>query len=146
MGILNIESTKLAQWRDLVCDAQKKSGFLLNETMENYVVITLDTFITKTELSSSLIAIDFLHNIRIESPHNVHALRSVGDQCLLLAGLFPDRAKRKRVSSDYFMNLGKNAYYVLSYAALSHKMNRALYYQLFDNFGELIDVLRAMRG
>lgn len=145
MNIFQSEPTKLAEWRKLIIEGQEKAGFQLTESVENYVVITLDAHTTVTTLSSSIIAIDFLNNIHIKSVKNSRMLRSVGDQCLILAGLFPERAKRKNVSDDYFKNLGENAYYILSFSATPNKSDHGLFYQLFENFSDLIHVLRAMR-
>ena len=145
MSDFHTEPTRIAQWRSLVLEGQERVGFSLPEPIENYVVLTLDAFTTQAKLATTVIAIDFLKHIRVESNHQIHLLRDVGDQCLILSGLFPERAKRKRVSSDYFMNLGKNAYYVLSFVTLSPHHNRSLFYQLFDNFAEMIAVLNAVR-
>ena len=145
MTHFSIEPTQIAQWRGLIIDGQEQLGLKLSEPVENYTVLTLDAFTTHTELATSVIALDFLKSIRVESNRHVHLLRDVGDQCLILSGLFPDRAKRKRVSSDYFINLGKNAYYALSFVTHSPQHNRTLFYQLFDNFFEIIRVLRAIR-
>lgn len=145
MSIFHNEPTTIAEWRSLVLQGQDKAGVLLTEVVENYMVLTLDAFTTKIDLVTSVIAIDFLANIRVETLNHANGLRSVGDHCLILAGLFPDRAKRKRVSADYFMHIGQHAYYVLSYAARSHKIDHILFYQLFENFAELIHVLSAMR-
>lgn len=145
MGIFQFEPTDIAEWRKLVIEGEMKAGFQLTELVENYVVITLNANTTNTQLSSAVIAIDLLKNIHIQSISNVHAVRSVGDQCLILAGLFPDRAKRKNVSAEYFRNLGENAYYVLSFAKSFQKFDHSLFYQLFENFSDLIRILKSMR-
>lgn len=144
MKLFQFEPTKIAEWRKLVIEGQEKSGFRLNETIENYVVITLDSQTTNTELASAVIAIDFLKNIHVKSVRNSQTLRFIGDQCLILAGLFPERVKRKNVSDHYFKHLGENAYYVLSFSSLKNS-DHSLFYQLFENFEDLIGVLRAMR-
>lgn len=145
MSIFQFEPTDIAEWRKLIIEGQDRSGFQLTEIVENYVVITLNAHTTHTELSSAVMAIDLLKNIHIQSISNAQALRSVGDQCLILAGLFPDRAKRKNVSPEYFQNLGENAYYVLSFSKSFQKFDHALFYQLFENFSDLIQVLKSMR-
>lgn len=145
MALFQFEPTQIAEWRKLVSEGQEKTGFHLTETIENYIVITLDAHTKKVGLASSVIAIDFLKNIHIKSVSNKQTLREVGDQCLILSGLFPDRAKRKNLSEDYFKNLGENAYYVLSFATISTKSDHRLFYQLFENFADLIEVLKAMR-
>ena len=113
--LFHVEPTKLAEWRNLLIDGQEKAGLSLTEALENYVVLTLDAYTTETKLASVVLAIEFLENIRASKIRDFQKLRSVGDQCLILAGLFPERARHKRVSDDYFKNLGENAYYVLSY-------------------------------
>src|SRR3990167_7049607 len=145
MTIFQFEPTDIAEWRKLLLEGQDKAGFQLTEVVENYVVITLNAHVTHTQLASSVMAIDLLKNIHIKSVTNAHALRSVGDQCLILAGLFPDRTKRKNVSTEYFRNLGENAYYVLSFAKPFQKCDHTLFYQLFENFSDLVQVLKAMR-
>lgn len=145
MSIFQFEPTDIAEWRKLVLEGQTKAGFQLTEVVENYLVITLNANTGNTQLSSGIMAIDLLKNIHIQSICNAYALRSVGDQCLILAGLFPDRAKRKNVSAEYFRNLGENAYYVLSFAKSFHKLDHSLFYQLFENFSDLVRVLKSMR-
>ncbi len=145
MSIFQHETTQIAQWRSLVIEGQEKTGFQLAEPVENYVVITLDANTTNSQLISSVIAIDFLKNIHVKSVNNSHMLRTIGDQCLILAGLFPEHTKRRNVSSDYFKNIGENAYYVLSFSKIPWKGNHTLFYQLFENFEDLVGVLKAMR-
>src|SRR3990167_7845447 len=146
MAIIQFEPTPIAQWRNLLIHAQERSGIHLTESIESYVVQTLDANVKNNAIVSSMIAIEFLENIHIESIHHFHALRVVGDYCLILSGLFPDFAKRRRVSSDYFKNLGENAYYVLSSTRHFSQSHYALYYQLFENFSELVDVLKSARA
>lgn len=145
MKILQFEPTKVAEWRRLLIEAQEKMGFRLDEALENYVVITLDAFTTNPDLASAIVAIDFLKNIQIESVQNLQNLRSVGDQCLILSGLFPERTKRKRVAPDYFIQIGKHAYYVLSTTHVSWKLDRGLFFQLSEHFASLTELLQAMR-
>ncbi|PIZ05010.1 MAG: hypothetical protein COY58_01050 [Gammaproteobacteria bacterium CG_4_10_14_0_8_um_filter_38_16] len=145
MSILHVEPTRIAQWRTLVIEGQEKSGFQLNEGMESYVVMTLDAYTTEINLSSAVLAIDFLKNVHVTSTLAMHALREVGDQCLILSGLFPQRVLRKNVSEHYFIQLGKNAYHVLSYASIAKQLDHSLFFQLFESFSELTQVLKAMR-
>ncbi|HLD84420.1 MAG TPA: hypothetical protein VI844_01460 [Coxiellaceae bacterium] len=143
--LFHVEPTKLAEWRNLLIDGQEKAGLSLTEALENYVVLTLDAYTTETKLASVVLAIEFLENIRASKIRDFQKLRSVGDQCLILAGLFPERARHKRVSDDYFKNLGENAYYVLSYARTTKQIDHRLFYQLFENFAGLTEVLKATR-
>jgi len=144
MKILQLP-TKLAEWHHLVTEAEKRTGFQLDEAVENYVVITLDAFTTNPDLASTVVAVDFLKNLNIESVRNLEMLRQVGDQCLILSGLFPERVKRKLVSADYFIQIGKRAYHVLSVTRISWKLDRGLFFQLSENFITVTDILQAMR-
>lgn len=146
MSTFNANTTRLAEWRELVLEGQEKAGFRLTEAMENYVVVTLDAYTTEINLSSAVIAVDFLKNIHVTSTLTMQALRAVGDQCLILSGLFPNRAQRKNVSEQYFIQLGRNAYYVLSFNHFAKSLDRGLFFQLFDNFSDLTKVLSAMRA
>ena len=144
-NIFQFEPTEIAEWRKLVVEGEQRVGFQPTELVENYMVITLNAHTTNTSIASAVIAYDFLENVHVGSAKNAYELRDVGDRCLILAGLFPDRAKRKNVSKDYFKNLGENAYYVLSFAKLPWECDQTLFYQLFDNFEALIQILKAMR-
>lgn len=145
MTAFTYEPTRVAEWRKLVMEGQNRAGLQLTESIENYVVITLDAHTEYVALASTTLAIDYLHNIHINSVRNFKMLRHVGDQCLILAGLFPERTKRKNVSPAYFQQIGENAYYVLSFSTHFKQSNRALFYQLFENFSDLVQVLKSMR-
>ena len=69
-------------------------------------------------------------------------LRDVGDVCLIHAGMFPQRAKRKRVSEKYFIELGCGAYQQLS-VVVEHPI-APLYYRLSQSFLPIRDLLQVM--
>jgi hypothetical protein len=140
-----LEPSSQAQWLALILDAKELSGFYLKENLENYLLLTLEHFTTEAKLSSSVLAIDYLTNISVSTQSNAMKLREVGDQCLILSGLFPERALRKHVSLDYFINLGKGAYHRISHHEKSHPFDPELFYQLSMNFVGLMDVLHHMR-
>ena len=139
------EDSRWVEWHNLLIEAQEKSGHTLIEPVEHYVLITLDAYTAQLKLATSALAIEFLENVHVNHVRDFQKLRSVGDQCLILAGLFPERAKRKNVSAEYFRNLGENAYYVLSFANTFPKYDHSLFYQLFENFSDLIRILKSMR-
>ena len=146
MGNLSIEPTKTAQWQLLVTEAQAHMGFLFDENLEHYLVLTLDRFTTENNLASTVIALDFSNSIEVLGQEGCSKLRAVGDQCLLLAGLFPERAQHKNVSIDYFIGMGRQAYYTLSALPSTATIDNKLFHKLSDNFINLTDVLFAMRG
>lgn len=145
MGILRPEPTTIAEWQALVAEAEVKTGYEFDDNLENYLVLTLDRFTTKTDLASSVIALDFLESKNIGSKHNALLLRDVGDQCLLLSGLFPERALRRNVSLNYFIGIGQQAYFSLSDTLLKREFDPELFANLSKNFVGLMDLLNSMR-
>jgi hypothetical protein len=70
-------------------------------------------------------------------------LRNIGDQCLLLSGLYPKRAEKRLVRVSYYVDVGRSAYH-----HISDCMQQAvadLYRQLAEGFIQLMDVLQAIR-
>lgn len=143
--MFQFQPTAIAEWQHLLIEAQQHTGIHLVESVENYLVHALNANVKNNALVSHIIAIDFLENIHIETIHHFQTLRSIGDECLILSGLFPDYTKRRHVSADYYKNLGENAYYVLSSSRRFSQSHYALYYQLFENFSDLIMVLKSTR-
>lgn len=139
------ESNPIHEWHNLLMEGQEKSGHTLVETVEHYVVLTLDAYTREIKLATVTLAIEFLKHVRVATTQDYQTLRAVGDQCLILSGLFPERTKRKRVSPEYFKNIGESAYYTLSFSPVGKKINGALFYQLSENFSQVVEVLNATR-
>ena len=127
MGIFRPEPTTIAEWQALVAEAEVKTGYEFEDNIESYLVLTLDHYTTKNGLASSVIALDFLKGTHIGHERNGTQLREVGDQCLLLSGLFPERAIKKNVSLNYFVGIGQQAYLALTDIRLKHKFDPELY-------------------
>lgn len=145
MGFFRLGPTKTAEWQSLVVDAENQCGYHFDENLESYLVLTLDYYTTHKNLSSSIIAVDFLKALDISGKQGGERLREVGDHCLILSGLFPERALKKNVSLNYFISVGKNAYHLLASNELLFAFDSDLFYQLSDNFVGLMDVLHTMR-
>jgi hypothetical protein len=60
-----------------------------------------------------------------------------------VAGLFPELAERRRVSVEYFMDIGRSAYQGV--ADVSRQAYAALYRQLSLSYRDLVGTLHAMR-
>lgn len=140
---LIIEPTVTAQWQGLVKEAENSSNLVLNEELESYLVFLLVRFTGQPQLAKSVLALEFLENSQAIGCKQQNELRDVGDKCLLIAGLFPGRAIRRRVKISYFVHLGQNAYVALSL----HSSNRLadLYKSLSEGFVSLMDVLHVVR-
>lgn len=135
--------TEPALWQRLIADAQDRSGQDLDETLESYLVFVLIRHLRETGLGRNALALEYLRQAEQLPAQRREGLRDVGDRCLLIAGLFPDRARRRRVPVDYYIDLGSGAYRDLSQAL--RESVAELYRQLAEMFEKLVRVLMAAR-
>lgn len=135
----------IAQWHGLVDDAAHQTGYAVDDKVENYLVLTLEHFTTEKKLTSAIVALDFLQALESLGRQGGGKLREVGDECLLLAGLFPEIAAHKHVSIDYFVGIGQQAYHTLTHANFKLVYDHELFDKLSKDFPNLIVVLQAMR-
>ncbi len=145
MTDLLLNPTATAQWHALVNEAQAATDRPLNEELESYLVFTLMRFTSKPELMARIIALDFLESLLETGRIRTERLRDIGDQCLLVSGLFPQRAVKRRVQISYFVNLGRSAYGELATASVISDRVAEMYLSLSEDFIALMDVLQAMR-
>lgn len=143
MPSIVVETNTTAQWHQLVMEAQSAADVALDEELESYLVFLLMRYIRRSEIASSILALDYLEGVQSLGKVRIHRLRDVGDQCLLYSGLFPQRARRRRVRISYFVDLGRSAYISL---ADNLKVSHAnLYINLAQWFVPVMDVMHAMR-
>ena len=138
-----LQPTSTAQWHALVQEAESRARHTLNEDVENYLVILLERFLSKPEIATRILALDYLKGLYAAGRRQVSRLRDVGDICLLHAGLFPRRARKRRVSSRYYIDLGTSAYYQLHQN--NHHHLGKLFAHLCHDFIPAMDVLLAMQ-
>lgn len=136
---------QLAAWQDLVDEAATQAGYRCEENIEHYLVLTLDHFAQNNRLASTVVALDFLLALQSLGRTGGSQIRKVGDECLLLAGLFPESAARKHVSLEYFIGIGQEAYHQLTQANFQWVYDPQLFAKLSKDFPNLIDVLQTMR-
>ena len=140
---LILEASNLAQWHKLVRDAESESGCQLDEVMESYLVFTLMRFMKNQDLCTQAMALDYLNLHNLPDVIRSEQLRNIGDQCLLLSGLFPKRANKRMVRVSYYVDMGRSAYQHLSNTA--QQATADLYKQLADAFVLLMDLLQTIR-
>lgn len=134
-----------SSWHALVRQAQVESGHNIADGLDHYLALTLEAHLKDTTLASTVLALEYLENINRQTRETLQKMRHVGDQCLLLSGLFPERAQRRNVSLEYYINLGKNAYLDIAYAHRQLKLNNELFYELSIHFVGLMDILHFIR-
>lgn len=143
MPKLLLHETAVEQWKSLVADAGRQAQHELDEELESYLVFTLLRFMRRPHAISKVVAFEYLLAMDSRSGEKRLILRDIGDQCLLVSGLYPELAKRRLVASEYFIDMGRNAYDELS--GLMHAGASSLYRQLAEAFYYLRDVLYAIR-
>lgn len=135
--------TAVSQWQQLLSDAQSHAEIKLDEQNEAYLVFLLMRFMSETRVAGRVVALEYLQGLLAGGQIQRDKLREVGDICLLISGLFPDRAQRRRVKLSYFINMGRAAYQSLGESV--EKGLSELYTQLAVGFIQLMDTLRAVR-
>jgi len=137
-----IETSSTAEWQKLVHEAEAICEFRLDEELESYLVFLLMRFLGRSDFTSRIMAMDYLHSLVQTGQLQQESLRDVGDHCLLFSGLFPKIAERRQVKISYYVGIGKSAYHHL---ADTCKESLGLFYrQLADAFVQLMDILQAI--
>lgn len=138
-----LHPTATAQWHSLVCEAESASNIYLDEELQSYLVFLLMRFLDKPGMAAKILALDYIESMLSSGQRKEEKLRDVGDVCLIYAGFFPQRARRRRVSEQYFIELGCGAYQQLS--VVVENPIAPLYYRLSESFLPIRDLLQAMR-
>lgn len=138
-----LDSSELSQWHTLVSEAEQDYGCHLNETMQSYLVFTLMRFAKNSQLNAKALALDYLRSHHLPNNLRNKQLRDIGDQCLLVSGLFPQSAEKRLVGAGYYVDLGRSAYHHIS--TVTQKGIAELYQQLAESFVLLMDLLQTIR-
>jgi hypothetical protein len=144
MAEIKLQPTSTAHWHELVCEAESKSHRHLGEEVQSYLVFLLQRFLSKPDLAVRILALDYLKGLRESGHQQFDKLRDVGDICLLHAGFFPQRARTRLVSANYYVDLGIGAYYQLHHHT-PHQQGQ-LFEQLYEGFVPAMDVLQTIRS
>ncbi len=138
-----LDSSELCQWHTLVKEAEQDYGCQLDEAMQSYLVFTLMRFAKDQQLNSKALALDYLSSHQLSSQLRSEQLRNVGDQCLLVSGLYPQSAEKRQVGASYYVDLGRSAYHHIS--TVTQQGVAELYQQLAESFILLMDLLQTIR-
>jgi hypothetical protein len=138
-----LDSSELSQWHTLVQDAEQDYGCHLDEAMQSYLVFTLMRFAKNQQLNAGALAIDYLTSYHLPANLRSEQLRNIGDQCLLVSGLYPQSAEKRQVGVSYYVDLGRSAYHHIS--TVTQRGIAELYQQLAESFILLMDLLQTIR-
>lgn len=133
----------VAQWHELLSDAQTRAQLKLSEMLEHYLVTLLMRFTRRGDALCQVVAPNYLSAMAQEGRQQPHELRDVGDVCLLLSGLFAGRARKRLVSPHYYIDLGRAAYAQASNSLDTEE--HPLFATLAERFVSAMDVLMAIR-
>lgn len=143
MTTIHTRQSQTALWHELVRESEQRAGRELGEERESYLVMTLMRHLGDAPLAHRVMAFELLEALNANGRQRQQELRDVGDRCLLISGLYPELAERRRVQLSYFMDLGRGAY-----ARLAAEMSVALaqlFGELANSFAELVRVLIELR-
>jgi len=138
-----LTDSQTALWVDLVHEAEHDASAPLGEELESYLVFLLIAHMRDTHLHRNAIAIDYLLAKAQPGKRHREELRTVGDRCLLLAGLYPEQAQQRMVGLDYFISMGSQAYNELAHALRATVAD--LYQHLARAFARVVRVLLEVR-
>jgi len=136
-------SSELSQWHTLVQEAEQDYGCHLDEAMQSYLVFTLMRFAKNQQLNAHALAVDYLRSHQLPGNLRSEHLRNIGDQCLLVSGLYPQSAEKRQVGVTYYVDLGRSAYHHIS--TVTQQGIAELYHQLAESFILLMDLLQTIR-
>ena len=144
MSNVLISGAQVADWQKLVSEAEAELGVSLDEELESYLVFLLMRFHNQPEIAGSVMALEYLDGLQQTGRIRQEQMRSVGDQCLLYSGLFPQYARKRRVTVSYYVDLGRSAYRNL---AEDEQFNLStMFAKLAIHFIALMDTLQALRS
>jgi len=141
---LLLEPTDTAQWLQLVRDAEHEYGQTLHEDIESYLVFMLMRHTERSSLAQAAMALEYLQASDLVGSNRDGKLRDIGDQCLILSGLYPRRALRRNVRVSYYVEMGQSAYHYLSSSL--QQAPAELYQQLCEAFVTMMDILQTIRA
>ncbi len=144
MSDLAVEPTATAEWHKAVRSAAGSCGHRLGEAVEAYLVFMLMRFSGRTEVGRHALAVAYLEGLHDpEDRARREQLRATGDECLLICGLFPERARRRSLPFSYYVGLGRGAYHAL--ACTETVQVEGPYATLARRFVRAMEVLQALR-
>lgn len=136
------QGTAVELWQGLLGEGEARAGCALGEEVQSYLVFALLRHLRDPQLLGRVLALEWLEAHDRSGAQRVDTLRDVGDRCLLIAGLFPQQASRRRVDGGYFIALGRSAYG--SAADAASPGYAALFAQLVSAYRSMVRVLSAI--
>lgn len=139
------QKAAVVEWFDIVREAQMRSACAVDEELESYLVYLLLRFMDQPDFADQPLGMAYLTALQDSTMGRSMMLRNIGDQCLLLTGLYPDWAIHRMMRVNYYVAIGKSAYESAA-TDLRHEINTSqLYRRLCAEFRSLMKVLQSLR-
>ena len=132
-------TTEIGVWVDFVKEGQARSYITLSETEEAYTVHMLQRFMLDPELTNTTLALGYLESQTESYAKKYGSLWHTADAGLLMAGLFPERARKKNVPISYLKGMSQVCFFSL--AQLCDKMKRPLEAKEYREIGAGVERL-----
>ena len=148
-----IAQTNMREYfREALSVALRKKGVDVTETAQAYLVHLLaefgrtDAAFAGVERGETQALATWLTRAQEASPDEaVRIYKHMGDSSLYLTGFFSDSVQSAPVPRDYYVSMGGQAYASVAGLMRSHAAtSAALFAELSDRFGDLVDLLCAM--
>lgn len=145
-AILNETTTSL--WFDFVRHGQHRASQPLEVDLQSYLVFMLLRYMARPEIFDGTLAIRYLSaTTEYGYTKKIADLNNIGDVSLIMAGLYPESHQARNVSDDYFLNIGRMAFFDLASCLEYRKPAEAkLYKKVGRGLSTLASVLFAARG
>lgn len=134
---------EVAGWRALLTTAQHSVGTYLPAIVDDYVIRLLYQAVGQPAENLDACATAYVQRTLMKCQQAPN-LATLGDQSLLLAGLFPEHAIRNGIPLTTFVQIGVNAYG--EYAATAGDPSRAIYSAMAECFVTVLDALHTLRA
>ncbi|MDE2173426.1 MAG: hypothetical protein KGJ31_02400, partial [Patescibacteria group bacterium] len=103
-------SSETSMFDTLVRAGEEKALITLPIQLHGFLVGCLAEHVRDPEIVHQVLALSILYSTTKQGEQGDLLLKRAGDEALLLAGFYPERALRLRVSSSYFRFMGQTAY------------------------------------
>jgi hypothetical protein len=134
-----------ANWYYLLQEAKLNTGFEIDESLENYLILTLNNLNPDTHNFSDSVSIKYMNAISNNDEQRWQKLRDVGDQCLLINGMFPEISIKRNVTLNYYAVIGRQAYKTLANQPENKvHLDKDLFNNLSTHFVGLSDLMHIM--
>ena len=92
---------------DVVKETQYSTGYELPIELESYVVMLLATHIDKNDFLPKTSFAEYYLKLK---DYDCYSSKELGDTCLFVRGVFPNKGKRYGIDKYYYSKLGRSCY------------------------------------